>query len=380
MEQLLLGWLRDREAEMADLLRRLALAESPSLVPGAAREALELVAKELRTAGFAARFLHAGEQTHLYARPENRIRGAPYQVILGHVDTVWPLGTTVAMPPRVEDGRLYGPGVYDMKGGLVQLVFGLRALRELGAMPAVVPVVFVNSDEELGSEGSVRWIRPLAAGAVRALVLEPPAGPNGDLKTARKGVGLYRLRVRGRAAHAGSSPEEGVSAIRELAHQVERLFELNDPERGVSVNVGTLDGGLRANVVAPEAHALVDVRVRDGAAAAELDRAVRAAGALPPGIAVTVDGGFARPPMVATTRNRKLARRARALGRRLGLEVGEAGQVGGASDANFTSELTPTLDGLGSVGDGAHAADEHVVVRSLAERAALLALLLLEPA
>jgi glutamate carboxypeptidase len=380
MEARLLGWLRDREAEMADLLSRLAIAESPSLVPGAECEALELVAEELRAAGFAVRFVHAGQGSHLYARPEDRSRGAPYQLVLGHVDTVWPLGTTAAMPPRVEHGRLYGPGVYDMKGGLVQLVFALRALHELGATPAVDPVVFVNSDEEVGSEGSVRWIRPLAAGAVRALVLEPPSSPDGSVKTARKGIGRYRVAVRGRAAHAGTSPEEGVSAIRELAHQVERLFELNDRDRGITVNVGTLDGGLRANVVAPEAHALVDVRVRDSDTAVELDRAVRAPGALPPGIAVTVDGGFGRPPMIATDRNRELARRAHVLGRRLGLDVGEAGQVGGGSDANFTSELTATLDGLGSVGDGAHAADEHVVVHSLAERAALLALMLLEPA
>ncbi|HEX7256205.1 MAG TPA: M20/M25/M40 family metallo-hydrolase, partial [Gaiellaceae bacterium] len=278
------------------------------------------------------------------------------------------------------DGLLYGPGVYDMKGGLVQLVYALRALDELGAVPAVTPVVLLNSDEEVGSEDSVRWIRLLARGAVRALVLEPPSGAAGRLKTGRKGVGLFRLTVRGRAAHAGSSPEEGVSAILELAHQVERLFALNDPDRGITVNVGTIDGGLRANVVAPEAAALVDVRVPDAAAAVDAERAIRSAGPLPPGVRVCVDGEFGRPPMVATARNRALCDRARVLATRLGLDVEEAGLVGGASDANFTSELTATLDGLGALGDGAHAADEHVLLHALPERAALLGLLLLEPA
>lgn len=381
METELLDWLRARKGEMAELLTALAAAESPSAEPHAEHRALTLMAAELRRAGYRPRLVggwRGGD--HLYAHPSPRRRGAPYQLVVGHVDTVWPFGTVAEMRPRVEDDRLYGPGVYDMKGGLVQLLFALRALHDLGRVPEVTPVVLVNSDEEIGSGDSVRWIRLLARGAVRAFVLEPPAGSNGDLKMRRKGVGRFRITVEGRAAHAGSSPEEGISAILELARQVERLFALNDPEHGVTVNVGTIDGGLRPNVIAPEATALVDVRAPTRKAAVEVEDAIRSPGSLPPGLKISVEGGFGRPPMIATARNRALCDRARVLARGLGMDVGEAGLVGGASDANFTSELTATLDGLGALGDGAHAADEHVVLHAMPERAALLALLLLEPA
>ena len=380
-EDELLDWLRTRQGEMAQLLQDLALAESPSLPASSQRDAVALLVGELGAAGYLTRQVRGFEGgSHLYGRPVERTRGAPRQLVLGHVDTVWPLGTVESMTPRIEDGRLYGPGVYDMKGGLVQLVYALRALHDLGLAPTVTPVVLVNSDEEVGSEDSLRWIRLLARGAARAFVLEPPAGSNGELKTRRKGVGRFRLTVHGRAAHAGSRPEEGISAILELARQVERLFALNDPDRGITVNVGTIDGGLRPNVVAPQATAMVDARAPTREAAVTVEQAIRDAGPLPPGLTVALEGGFRRPPMVATPGNRALCDRARVLAARLGLDVGEAGLVGGASDANFTSELTPTLDGLGALGGGAHAADEHVVVSALPERAALLALLLLDPA
>jgi glutamate carboxypeptidase len=284
------------------------------------------------------------------------------------------------MTPRIENGRLYGPGAYDAKGGLVQLVFALRALAELGAVAPVTPVVFVNADEETGSTDSLRWLRLLACGADRAFVLEPPDGSDGRLKTGRKGVGLFRVTILGRPAHAGASPEEGVSAILELAHQVEHLFALNDPDRGITVNVGTIDGGLRPNMIAPEASALVDVRAPTASTAQKVERAIRSLRPTRPGLTLGVEGSFARPPMLQTDANRALSRRARVLARTVGLELDEAPVVGGGSDANFTSELTPTLDGLGALGDGAHALDEHVVVHALPERAALLALLLLEPA
>ena len=379
-EEALLDWLRAREGEMAILLGGLAFAESPSDEPPAGNRAAWMLADELRSAGYKTRLVCGWEAgDHLYARPSSRGRHAPFQLLVGHLDTVWPLGTVEEMRPRIEDGLLYGPGVYDMKGGLVQLVYALRALHELGEEPALTPVVLVTSDEETGSDDSVRWIRLLARGASRVFVLEPPAGPDGRLKTCRKGVGMFRVTVHGRAAHAGSSPEEGISAIRELARQVERLFALNDPERGITVNVGTIDGGLSPNVIAPEASALVDVRAPTLEAAAEIEQALRSPGALPSGVRVSVAGSFGRPPMVATAENRALFDRARVLARRLGIDVREAGLVGGASDANFTSGLAPTLDGLGALGDGAHAADEHVVLAAMPERAALLALLLLEP-
>ena len=342
--------------------------------------ALDILSHELQEAACRTRRL-PGEGTgdHLFARPRVRTRPGPYQLVIGHVDTVWPLGTAGGMRHR-EDGRFYGPGAYDMKGGLVQLVFALAALHELGYEPTVAPVVFVNSDEEIGSVHSARYIRLLARRADRAFVLEPPAGPSGMLKTGRKGVERFEVVVTGRAAHAGTSPEEGVSAILELSRQVQELFALNDPEHGVTVNVGTIDGGLRANVVAAQAKALVDVRAPNEAAARAVGHAIRSLEPAGWGTTITVRADSGRPPMPATDRNRALFRQAQRLAHGLGLQVDEAPLVGGASDANLTSGLTATLDGLGPVGDGAHAADEHVLLSALPERAALLALLLLEGA
>jgi glutamate carboxypeptidase len=377
----LLRWLRARETEMVALLEELVRAESPSLDPAALRLVLGLLATEFDALGYRARLVgDDGSGGHLVARPAQRRRQARYQLVVGHVDTVWPLGTVERNPPRLENGRFFGPGSYDMKGGLMQLVFALRALDALGLEPSVTPVVLLNSDEEVGSAGSARYVRLLARGAERSLVLEPPAGARGELKTGRKGVGRFRVAVSGRAAHAGSEPEEGVSAILELSRQVQHLFALNDSDRGVTVNVGTIDGGLRPNVVAPEASAVVDVRAPTSDAMSEVVRAIRGLQPLQPGSSVSVTGGIGRPPMQQTEGNRALCRRAQELAASLGLAIGEAPLVGGASDANLTSDLTPTLDGLGALGDGAHAADEHVVVSALPERAALLALVLCEPA
>jgi glutamate carboxypeptidase len=244
----------------------------------------------------------------------------------------------------------------------------------------VTPVVLVNADEELGSSESSPTIRRLAAGAVRAFVLEPAFGASGKLKTGRKGVSRYRLTVKGRAAHAGSEPEQGVSAILELSHQIQRLFALNDAARGITVNVGTIDGGLRPNVVAPEASALVDVRVVTERDARNLDRGIHGLTPVHEGTTLEITGSVGRLPMEATERNRALYLLAERLAADLGLEVGEATLVGGASDANTTSQYTATLDGLGSVGDGSHAPHEHVVLARMPERSALLASLILAPA
>ncbi|MGZ8692902.1 MAG: M20 family metallopeptidase, partial [Gaiellaceae bacterium] len=336
---------------------------------------------ELEAVEFDVRAVHGeGVGDHLYARPRIRTHRAPSQLVVGHMDTVWPLGTLARMPVRREGDKLFGPGTYDMKAGLVQLVLALRALRAFGLSPTVMPVVVVNTDEEIGSDDSERVIRMLARGAERAFVLEGGEGPDGRLKIARKGVGRFELTVRGRASHAGTSFEQGVSAILELSHQIQRLFALNDPARGITVNVGTVDGGLRPNVVAPEATASVGVRVPTNETAQELERAIRSLQPVLAGSSLEVDGGFGRPPMEPTPRNRLLLATAQQLGRELGLTLEDAGLVGGGSDANTTSLSTATLDGLGPIGDGGHAADEHVSISSTAERAALLALLLLEPA
>ena len=378
--QALLGWLDDHRHEMVELLERLARAESPSLDPEAQRGPFRILASELERDDHVVRAVHGrGTGDHLYARPRERRRGDPRQLLIGHMDTVWPVGTIDEMPLHRQGRQLFGPGVADMKGGLVEIVFALRALRERGLQPSVTPVVFVNTDEEIGSPDSSRFIRLLARGAERAFVLESGEGADGKLKIARKGGGRFTVTVHGRPSHAGAEPDQGISAILELSHQVQRLFALNDPAHGITVNVGTIDGGLRPNVIAPAASAIVDVRVPSTDAARELEEAVRGLKPVLEGATIVVEGGFSRPPMEPGPENRALLAKAKRLGYELGLSLEDAGLVGGGSDANTTSLFTGTLDGLGPIGEGSHARDERVDTMHMPERTALLALLLLEP-
>jgi glutamate carboxypeptidase len=306
-------------------------------------------------------------------------RPAPgFQLILGHLDTVWPLGTLDRMPIVRRGERLHGPGVFDMKGGLVQTLFALEALAELELEPVSPPLILICSDEEIGSPDSRTHSIRLAREAARAFVVEPSFGQEGALKTARKGVGRFDVRIHGQASHAGIEPEKGVSAILELSRQVQTLFELNDLERGITVNVGTIDGGLGANVIAPEAVARVEARVPEAADAERIERQILSLQAVEPGIQIEVSGGFGRPPLERTPRNRRLWESAQAAGGRLGIDLDEAA-VGGASDGNLASRHTAVLDGMGAVGDGAHAPEEHVIVPRMPERAALLAAMLIEP-
>jgi len=374
------GWLVQREPEMVELLLRLAEAESPTVVPESQDAPLGILREELERSALSVRRLR-GARTGglLIARPESRRRGAPFQLLCGHADTIWPLGSVKEIGVSRDNGVVRGPGTYDMKGGLVEIVYALRAIAAHGIEPEVTPVVLVNTDEEIGSPESRRHLERLSRGAARALVLEGAYGPKGKLKTSRKSVGRFTLVVRGRAAHAGVNPEEGASAILELSYQVQRLFALNDRARGVTVNVGQIDGGLRPNVIAAEARAEIDVRVPTMDAAQEVEAELRALAPVGDDVEVEVTGGFGRLPLEPTPRNRALWHAARTAGAELGLALEDAA-VGGASDANITSVHTATLDGLGPLGDGAHAPDEHVVAASLPERAALLALLVLLPA
>ncbi len=377
--QRLLEWVSAQRPAFLSLLKELTLAESPSSDPRAQGRIRTLLSESLTAVGFAVRHPRGhGVGEHLYARPRSRVRGRGAQLLLGHLDTVWPRGTLRQMPFRVEGDEVKGPGVFDMKGGIAQMVFALKAVRELDLGIPLTPVVFLNSDEELGSGDSSRWIRMLARRVRRVFVLEPAMGPEGRIKTTRKGVGRYTVVVRGRAAHAGLDPEAGASAILELSYVIQRLYELNDPDRGVTVNVGTVDGGLRPNVVAPHSQAVVDVRVRSQEDARRLDRAIRAIRPVTPGVSLAIEGGIGRPAMEPTPRNRALWGQARALGRELGLVLREAA-VGGGSDGNTTSQYTATLDGLGPVGDGAHAHHESLHLARTLERTALLALLLCAP-
>ncbi|MFO7587419.1 MAG: M20 family metallopeptidase [Gemmatimonadota bacterium] len=372
--------LADRRDEIKEFLLGLVEAESPTLDPTSQAGPQRRLAARLEGAGFDVRRVPGRVSGGtLLARPRGRERGRPVQVLLGHSDTVWPLGTIREMPPHVSNGRLFGPGAFDMKGGLVQIVFALEALRALDLAPVVTPVVLVNSDEEIGSPDSWSTIERLARVADRAFVLEPALGPTGKLKTARKGFGQFQVQVFGRAAHAGLEPEKGASAIVELSHLIQRLSALNDPERGVTVNVGTIDGGLRTNMIAPLSYASIDVRILHAEDAPLVERAILTLEPTTPGTRLEVRGGISRLPLERTRRNRRLWRLAQRAAYDLGLEIDE-GISGGGSDGNITSLHCATLDGLGPVGDGAHAAHENVLLESLPERTALLAVLLLEPA
>jgi glutamate carboxypeptidase len=237
-------------------------------------------------------------------------------------------------------------------------------------------MVFLNSDEEIGSRESQRYIASLARCVERVFVLEPSLGASGRLKTARKGIARFTVKVQGHAAHAGLDPGSGASAILELSHVIQALFSLNDLDKGITVNVGTIDGGLQANVIAPQSHAVVDVRAATPADAKSVEQAIRALRATTPGTSLSIEGGFGRPVMDRTPANQALWRLALGLGSELGLELEEA-TAGGGSDGNTTSLYTATLDGLGAVGDGAHARHEHLRVGDTLKRAALLALLLM---
>ena len=370
-------WLRERRDDLVWFLEQLVLAESPSSDPEAQQLVFALIARPLKRLGWRtvqARGSVAGGW--LLARPPGRRRAT--QLLLGHTDTVWAHGTLRTHPLAIDGDRVRGPGTYDMKAGLAQAVFALRALGDLGLPPSLDPVVFLNSDEELGSITSTRHIQRLAQVVRRAFVLEPSFGPEGALKTARKGVGKYELTVEGRASHAGLEPERGVSAIRALAEVIGQVYAAADGDDGVTVNVGWVEGGTRPNVVAAQARAVVDVRAPDPASAQRIDAALRAIRPGLPGARLFVHGGFTRPPMVRAPVHAALYERARSLAADLGFPLPEA-TAGGGSDGNTTSRFVPTLDGLGAVGDGAHAAHEHVRLDALVERATLLALLLLLP-
>ena len=378
--QRVLEYLQPRQREMTDLLERLVRAESPSVVSESQLGVQAVLRDALTSRGFRVRHLRgATSGGSLFARPAARPRQRPFQLILGHCDTVWPVGTVDEMPIDRADGKFRGPGAYDMKAGLVQGLFAVDALRvELEDSPAVTPVFLINSDEEIGSRESTRHIRLLAQGADRVLVLEPSIGEAGKLKTARKGIGRFTIHIHGKAAHAGLDPHEGASAILELSVVVQKLFAMNDPERGVTVNVGMIDGGVQPNVVAPKSTAVADVRVLTSEDARAIERAIQGLTATTPGTRLEVEGRIGRPPMEKTPGNRKLWELALLAADELSLPLEEA-TAGGGSDGNTTSQYAPTLDGLGAVGEGAHAAHEFLFLEKMVERSALLALMLSYP-
>ena len=366
-----LEWARPRAAEMSALLGELVSIESPSTDPAGVAEVARRLARELEPLGLEAELVPvAGAGPILVGRvPPGGARPRPV-MLLGHLDTVWPLGTLAARPIRIEDDRLYGPGAYDMKAGLVVAVYALRALRARGPLPPVT--VFFSPLEEVDC-GPYRAGMEAAMKASGAVLGFEPAWPGGAVKTARKGSGSFVVRARGRAAHAGADLGRGANAILDIAHQAVRASALTDLERGLTVNVGVIRGGIRPNVVPEHAEAEFDVRFRTLADGHRAEQAFGALTPVVPGVTLEVIGGVHYPPLERGPHVVAVYDEARRVARDMGVDLKEVAS-GGASEASFAAALgVPTLDGLGADGDGAHAVDEHVVISSLPERAALAA-------
>lgn len=361
--------------ELVALLRELTVRESPTTEKAAVDRLGEFVADQLRDLGAQVERIPQEAVGDHWIATWGDLEASTQILTLCHLDTVWPLGTLARMPIREENGRLYGPGVFDMKGGIAVLLGAMRGLLMLGVRPPHRIRMLFTSDEETGSETSRPLIEEEARRSHLVLCLEP-ALPDGSLKTFRKGVADFTVVAYGRSAHAGADPQRGINAIEELAYQILRLRGLADIRRGTTVTVGVIRGGTRPNVVPEYAEMVVDVRV---ATRAEMDRIERAFRALRPvleGARLEVRGGFNRPPMERNAQMVATFERARAIAAELGMTLTEGG-TGGGSDANFTAALgIPTLDGLGAIGNGAHALEEHVRIDSLPQRAALVAALL----
>jgi glutamate carboxypeptidase len=372
----LLGWARRNQPAIVKLIREFVECESPSDSPVDVKWFMDLLveaASDIATC----KIMPEGSLVCRFKLPGRVKKG---QILaLGHADTVWPIGTLKTMPFRRAEGRLWGPGVLDMKSGLAFFLFAMRAVIEQETPVAHEVVLLVNPDEETGSRRSRAVTEALAAKSSAVLVLEPGTGLEGKAKTARKGIGDYRLTVRGVAAHAGVDFEKGASAVVELARQIETIAGFTDVGRGVTVNPGVISGGTRSNVIAAEAAAHIDIRVPKAADAKTLEKKFRALKPFDKRCTLELTGGLNRPPMERTKGVAALFQRAQELAGEMGVKLEESA-TGGGSDGNFTAALgIPTLDGIGAVGEGAHAAHESILVDRIADRVALLAKLVGSP-
>jgi glutamate carboxypeptidase len=367
-----LRWLTARQSEMVASVREMVLRESPTQNKQACDELCSYLAGQFECLGGRVRIHRQRSAGNHLQVIFTGAKGREPVLLLGHFDTVYDVGTLRTMPWREEKGRLYGPGVFDMKSGIAQMMFALWAVREVrGGLPRPVTVLLV-SDEEGGSESSRALTEKIARQCAAVLVCEP-SGPGGALKTARKGVGSFLMKITGQAAHAGLDFEKGQSAILELAHQIQAISRLTDVKRGVTLNVGVVRGGTRTNVIAAEAVAEVDLRIAKKADGAVMERKIRGLRPVNPKCRIEIDGGINRPPMERTKQVVALFELARKIARELGFSLAEIA-VGGGSDGNFTGGIgIPTLDGLGAVGEGAHAPHESIVAAEMPRRAALLA-------
>ncbi len=372
-----------RKPEMIALLKRLVEAESPSENKAAVDRLGALVAEECRRLGADVELVpNTVTGDHVIARfgphpnPSPAGKGTKGEgvLLMHHMDTVFPVGTLEKMPFYEKDDKIFGPGVLDMKGGIAISLAAVAALKEAGLLKRPVTIL-VTSDEEIGSGSSHELIKRLAQEAALALVLESGL-LDGSLKTWRKGVGDFLVKVKGRAAHAGGAHEEGRNAIEELAHQVLAIQKMTDYTKGTTLNVGVIKGGTVSNVVPEEALAEVDFRVLMPEEAARIEAAMQALKPVTPETTVEVTGGLNRPPMPEDDLMKATFARAKSIAAKIGLEI-KAGGSGGGSDGNFVSPLgIPLLDGLGTYGEGLHSEREYIFTRSLPERAALVAALI----
>jgi glutamate carboxypeptidase len=369
-----LGYFQDRNDQMVQTIRQLVETESPSDNKDAVDRLGTLLAGRFEGLGGHAKF-HRVQNfgDHLQVDFAGARDGKPV-LLLGHLDTVYPMGTLATMPCRVAEGRLWGPGAFDMKSGIAFMLHAIEALRawHQDKLPRPVTILLV-SDEEVGSDTSRLITENLAKKSAAVLVVEPSHGAKGAVKTARKGIGEYVLKVTGKAAHSGLDFEKGQSAILELARQIITVSKLVDLKRGLTLNVGTVQGGTRVNVIPAEASAVLDVRVARKQDAAGIDRKLRSLKPFNRKCNLEITGGMNRPPMERTSTVAALYKKAVEIAKQLGWKLEEAA-VGGGSDGNFTAGLgIPTLDGLGGVGEGAHAIHESILISELPRRAALLA-------
>jgi len=371
------NYFEERKDQIVQTIRQLVEIESPTDNKQAVDQLGALLAGRFEALGGHAKFHRVQDFGDHLQVDFTGARGGKPVLLLGHLDTVYPIGTLTTMPCRIANSRLWGPGAFDMKSGIAFMLHAIEALRAWNEdrLPRPVTVLLV-SDEEVGSDTSRVITENLAKKSAAVLVLEPSHGPKGAVKTARKGIGEYVLKVTGKAAHSGLDFKKGQSAILELAKQIIAISKLIDVKRGLTLNVGTVQGGTRVNVIPAEASAVLDVRVARKQDASIIDRKLRALKPFNRKCKIEISGGINRPPMERMPAVAALYKKAAEIARQFGWKLEEA-SVGGGSDGNFTAALgIPTLDGLGGVGEDAHATHESVLISELPKRAALLAVLI----
>jgi len=357
-------------------LKKYVEAESPTEDIMQNRKLLHSIAEDFEELDYRVEWkesvLSAGQ---IIFRPENSDLKKD-QLLIGHADTVWPVGTLEKMPWNIEGNVIQGPGVYDMKAGIVMMQLGIKMMKELDLQPKLRPVVMITSDEETGSRDSWDEIEKMAKSVERVFVPEPSIGLEGKIKTERKGSGRYQIRVIGKEAHSGVEPEKGASAIVEMAHIIKKVDQLNDYDNGISLNTGLISGGKAVNIVAGECIVEIDLRYMDRTDGEAIDDKIKSIGPELNGTEIIIEGGLARPPVTKNERNKKLWKLAQDSADKLGLAI-EEGLSGGGSDGSITSQFTATIDGMGAVGEGAHSPKEKILVDETLDRAALLTAMLL---